>query len=150
MECPLPQSVSLSKAKHGPFRASMGARLLGFLRNGRGDHLAIGLSSLCVVHCIASALLLTTMVSAGAALFHPAIHEIGLLLAFILGTAVLGVGAARHRRLKPALLGGIGLCIMGAALFVPHGMAEIICTIAGVVTLAIGHQMNQRAIRGTR
>jgi hypothetical protein len=121
--------------------------MLAFLRNGRGDHLAIGLSGLCVVHCITSALLLTTFASAGAALLHPAVHEIGLALAVLLGVLVLGVGVARHRRLKPALLGGIGLATMGAALLVPHGMPEILCTIAGVVILAFGHKINQQAVR---
>ena len=143
----MPPSVSLCKTEPAALRPSIGARLLAFLRSGRGDHLAIGLSGLCVVHCIASALLITTMASAGAALLHPAVHEIGLLLAFLLGALVLGVGMARHRRLKPAILGGIGLATMGAALFVPHGLPEILCTIAGVVILAFGHKVNQRAVR---
>lgn len=147
MECALPSSVNPSQTDQAAHAPSIGARVMTFLGSGRGDHVAMGLSGLCVVHCIASALLITTMASAGAALLHPAVHEIGLLLAVLLGALVLGVGMARHRRIRPALLGGIGLAIMGAALFVPHGMPEIICTIAGVVILALGHRINQQSVR---
>ena len=51
------------------------------IRPGAIDRWAIGLSGLCLVHCIASAVFLTMLASAGGMLLHPAVHEIGLVLA---------------------------------------------------------------------
>ena len=55
--------------------------LRGAIRNGSIDRLAIGLSGLCLVHCLASAVLLTLLASAGGLLLDPVIHEVGLTLA---------------------------------------------------------------------
>ena len=50
-------------------------------RNGAMDRLAIGLSGLCLVHCLASAVFVAMLASAGGLLLHPAIHEVGLFVA---------------------------------------------------------------------
>ena len=50
-------------------------------RNGAIDRAAIGLSGLCLVHCIATAVLVMVLASAGGLLVDPRIHEIGLALA---------------------------------------------------------------------
>ncbi len=109
---------------------------------GRLDRLAIGLSSLCVVHCIATVVLAATLASAGAALANPAWHEIGFALAMLLGAVALGRGFAAHRRVRPLLLGGAGLALMGLGLTMPHGAGEIGCTVAGVILLACAHRLN--------
>ena len=49
------------------------------------DRLAIGLSGLCLVHCLASAIVVAMLASAGGLLVSPAIHEIGLFIAILLG-----------------------------------------------------------------
>ena len=109
---------------------------------GRLDRLAIGLSSLCVLHCIATVILAATLASAGAALADPAWHEIGFALAMLLGAVALGRGFAAHRQVRPLLLGIAGLAMMGAGLAMPHGAAEIACTVAGVLLLALAHRLN--------
>jgi hypothetical protein len=109
---------------------------------GRLDRLAIGLSSLCLIHCIATVLLAATLASAGAALANPAWHEAGFALAMLIGAVALGRGFAVHRRRLPLALGGGGLALMGTGLTMPHGVPEIGCTMAGVLLLAIAHRLN--------
>lgn len=126
-------------------RGWRGVRSLRFLGNGQGDRLAIILSGLCIVHCIASALFLASIVSVGAAFLNPAFHEIGLGAAILLGLAVLVTGARRHGGIAPMLVGGLGLLIMAFALTLPHDFREVIATLIGVSILALGHEMNRRA-----
>ena len=118
------------------------ARLHG---NGTLDRLAIGLSALCAVHCVATVVLLTLLASAGGMLLHPAVHEIGLALAIVLGMYALVRGAVDHGFMLPAAIGGIGLGVMAGALSVPHGASETVYTILGVAILALGHDLNRRA-----
>ena len=52
----------------------------------------MGLSGLCVVHCVATAVLLGLLASAGGFLGSPVIHEVGLTLAMLIGSFALGRG----------------------------------------------------------
>lgn len=110
----------------------------------RLDRMAIGLSSLCLVHCVATVLLAATLASAGAALANPAWHEIGFALAMLIGAVALGRGYAAHRDLRPLLIGTAGLALMGVGLIRAEGLPEIASTMAGVVLLAIAHRLNAR------
>ncbi len=112
---------------------------------GTLDRLAIGLSGLCLVHCVASVILLTLIASAGGMLFDPIIHEVGLGLAIAVGTFALVRGAIDHGFVLPAAVGGLGLGVMTGALFVPHGTTETVFTVLGVAILALGHDLNRRA-----
>lgn len=109
------------------------------------DRAAIMLSGLCVVHCLATTVVVALLASAGGLLLDPRIHETGLVLAVLLGAIALGSGYRAHRATAPLLLGGCGLALMAIGLFVPHGLAETGTTIAGVSILAIGHLRNRRA-----
>lgn len=128
-------------------RGWFAAKTAQFLGGGTGDRLAIGLSGLCVIHCVASALFLASIASAGAALLNPAIHEIGLGFAILLGSVVLIAGARRHGKLLPLLVGGAGLATMAFALTLPHDMSEVAVTLIGVSLVALGHIMNRRAAK---
>lgn len=112
---------------------------------GTLDRLAIGLSALCVVHCVATVFLLTLLASAGGVLLHPAVHEVGLVLAIGLGLFALARGALQHGYILPAAVGGLGLGVMAGALAVGHGEAETVYTVLGVAILALGHDLNRRA-----
>ena len=112
---------------------------------GTLDRLAIGLSGLCLVHCVASVFLLTLLASAGGMLLHPAVHEIGLGMAIAIGTFALVRGAIEHGYTLPAAVGGLGLGVMTGALAVPHGSTETVYTMLGVAILALGHDLNRRA-----
>jgi hypothetical protein len=109
---------------------------------GRLDRLAIGLSSLCLVHCIATVLLTALLASAGAALANPAWHEVGFTIAMLIGAVALGRGYAAHRDWRPLLLGGLGLALMGVGLLGAEGLPEIAATMTGVVLLALAHRRN--------
>lgn len=110
------------------------------------DRFAIGLSGLCAIHCIVSAAVVALLASAGAFLLHPAIHEAGLVVAFGLGVLALGRGMVTHRRIVPSAVGALGLGVMAGALAMPHGGGEALCTIVGVALVALGHQLNRRAL----
>src|ERR1044072_9289817 len=92
--------------------------------NGRLDRLAIGLSGLCLVHCVATAVLVLMLASAGGLLVDPRIHERGLALAIALGALGLGRGLFDHGYMMPSSIGGIGLGTMAASLTFPHGGEE--------------------------
>jgi uncharacterized protein (DUF697 family) len=110
------------------------------------DRIAIGISALCLVHCLATAVFVGLIASLGSVLGNPLIHEVGLAIAIALGAVALGRGAIQHRRFVPAAIGGLGLGIMAGALFVPHGLFEVAATMIGVSTLALGHYLNRLAL----
>lgn len=118
----------------------------GMVRQGAVDRIAIGLSGLCLVHCLASAIMVAMLASAGGMLLSPIVHEIGLLVAIALGIVSLGRGILMHSFMMPAAVGGLGLGVMSGALTLPHDGAEMVYTIIGVGILALGHDLNRRAI----
>ena len=119
---------------------------VGMARSGAMDRIAMGLSGLCLVHCLASAILVAMLASAGGMLLNPHIHEIGLVVAIALGVVSLGRGIVEHGFMMPAAVGGLGLGVMGGALSLPHDGAEVVYTIIGVAILALGHDLNRRAV----
>lgn len=108
----------------------------------RLDRLAIGLSGLCLVHCLATTVLLALVASAGSALGSPWIHEAGLVVAMLMGAVALGKGVIDHGYAMPSAVGGMGLGVMAGALAIPHGEGEVIFTMVGVALLALGHRLN--------
>ncbi len=108
----------------------------------RLDRLAIGLSGLCLVHCLATTAFLAVIATAGGALGAEWIHQVGLVLAMIMGAVALGRGIFEHGYLMPSAVGGLGLGVMTGALTLPHGAGEAIYTMMGVVILALGHRLN--------
>lgn len=111
------------------------------------DRLAIMLSGLCVVHCLASAVLLAMLSTVGGMLGNPIFHEVGLTIAIGLGGIALVRGVMHHGYLMPLAMGSLGLGIMMGALSLPHdgGHAESLWTFIGVGILAFGHDLNRRA-----
>ncbi|MGF7147214.1 CHASE2 domain-containing sensor protein [Sphingomonas zeicaulis] len=115
------------------------------VREGMLDRLAIGLSGICLVHCIATSLILALAASAGGLLFDPLVHEIGLGIAILLGALALGRGAMMHGQMLPVAIGSLGLGVMMGAMSLPHDGSESLFTIIGVALLAYGHHLNSRA-----
>jgi hypothetical protein len=113
--------------------------------NHRLDRMAIGLSGLCLVHCLATSVLLALVASAGGMLGSPWIHEIGLGLAMIMGAIALGRGILEHGYTMPSAVGGLGLGVMAGALTMPHDGSEALYTVVGVAILALGHRLNHIA-----
>ena len=109
---------------------------------GRLDRIAMGLSGLCLVHCVATAVLLGLLASAGGFLGQPIIHEVGLSLAMIIGAFALGRGILEHGFMMPSAIGALGLGVMAGALSLPHDGREPIYTVIGVMIVALGHRLN--------
>ena len=108
----------------------------------RLDRYAIGLSGLCLVHCLATSVLLALVASAGSMLGADWIHEVGLGLAMIMGAIALGRGILEHGYSMPSAVGGLGLGVMAGALTMPHDGTEALYTVVGVGILALGHRLN--------
>ena len=117
------------------------------ISTGRLDRIAVGLSGLCAVHCVATAVLLGVVASAGGLLGKPIIHEVGLTLAMILGGVALGRGIREHGFVLPSAVGVAGLAIMAFAMTLHESGYEPLVTIAGVAVLALGHRLNMMAKR---
>jgi hypothetical protein len=115
------------------------------IHTSRLDRLAMGLSGLCLVHCVATAVLLGLLASAGGFLGQPIIHEVGLSLAMIIGSFALGRGILEHGFMMPSAVGALGLGVMAGALSLPHDGREPIYTVIGVMILALGHRLNVMA-----
>ncbi len=111
----------------------------------RLDRIAVGISGLCLVHCLATAVMLGLVSAAGGFLGAPIIHEVGLTLAMLLGSVALGKGILEHGFMLPSAIGALGLGVMAGALSRPHDGSEAMFTIAGVLILALGHRLNAMA-----
>ena len=111
----------------------------------RLDRLAIGLSGLCLVHCVATTVFLALLASAGSVLGADWVHEAGLLLAMAMGAVSLGKGITDHGYTMPSAIGGLGLGVMAGALTLPHDGTEALYTVIGVAILALGHRLNHIA-----
>lgn len=111
------------------------------------DRIAISLSGLCAAHCVATAVLLGVLASAGSLLGSPIIHEVGLTLAMIIGAIALGQGFREHGLVVPGMVGVAGLAIMAYGMTLHETGYEPAVTIVGVVILALGHRLNLTAKR---
>ncbi|WP_353216398.1 MerC domain-containing protein [Sandarakinorhabdus sp.] len=113
------------------------------------DRLAIGLSGLCLLHCMAGFVLLAVFAMTGDWLDHR-VHMIGLALAMPLAAVALWRGWRQHGRSEIGLIGLCGLIVMTVSLAVEHGhAAEMLVSMAGVGLLAWAHWRNLQALRGS-
>lgn len=110
------------------------------------DRWAIGLSGICLAHCLATAVLLGVASALGGVLSSPLIHEVGLVLALIFGVVAMGRGILTHGYMMPPAIGSLGLGVMAGALTLPHSGGEVVATLIGVGLLALGHDLNRRAV----
>src|SRR5689334_474760 len=115
------------------------------ISTARLDRIAMGLSGLCLVHCVATAVLLGLLASAGGLLGSPLIHEVGLSLAMVFGSIALVRGIFEHGFMMPSAIGGLGLGVMAGALTLPHDGTEAAYTVVGVMIVALGHRLNTMA-----
>jgi hypothetical protein len=51
-----------------------------------------------------------------------------------------------HGFMTPSAVGGLGLGVMAGSLALPEGGAGTVYTIVGVLILALGHDLNRRAV----
>lgn len=110
----------------------------------RLDGFGVILSGLCAVHCLLGLVLVAALGLGGGLFLNPLIHETGLALAIAVGVLTLGLSAWRHGRVAPAVIGAVGIVLMGLALAVGHGPAEAALTICGVMLVGAAHIRNLR------
>lgn len=113
------------------------------------DGLAIGASSLCLVHCFLLPVALVLLPALGAFLVLPeSFHFWGLVVAVPTSALAISVGYARHRLKFPAVLAVSGLLFLGTAEFLFHGTrTEMLLAVLGSIQLAAAHAVNLRVAR---
>lgn len=111
------------------------------------NNLAIGLSALCVVHCLATPLLLVLLPSLTALqLDNEAFHR--WLLMGVIPTSLfsLFMGCKEHRSYSVLIVGLCGLLFLISAVFVEgfeNGeLLEKVLTVTGAIIVAAGHYLN--------
>jgi peptidoglycan/LPS O-acetylase OafA/YrhL len=114
------------------------------------DISALGLSGLCLVHCLGGGLLLTVV--AALSLQAPDAHDAHIALLAVAAPLALFAfwrGWSKHRRHEPAVLGFVGVALMTLALLQAHGnSSEVILTLIGALLLGLGHIQNLKALKG--
>lgn len=122
----------------GPAR---GHRMTRWLDRG-----AVGLSLLCLVHCLALPLVIMALPAVGALVpprwwVHPAIFALAVPMAAI----ALIRGWRDHRDPRPIILGGLGLALLGLGLFAAEASAgDVVLTVLGGSVIAFAHLLNWR------
>ena len=110
----------------------------------RLDRFGVILSGLCLIHCVAGVFLVGMFGIGGGVLLDPDWHRWGLAFALVIGALTIGLGALRHGRFLPLMIGGTGLALMGGAVAVGHGSEEVVLTVVGVLLVAVAHVINIR------
>lgn len=113
------------------------------------DRIGIGVSGLCVIHCLAFPVALAALpLLPAASLAHAWLHPVFALL--LVPTTLLAIRTARRRhpsRSVPIILAA-GLVVVLAAGVLGHGMpgalVETTLTLSGSVLLITGHWRNWR------
>ena len=108
------------------------------------DGLAVGLSLLCLVHCLALPLIAAAIPALANVLELPeSAHLVLLLLAVPVSAFALVRGYRHHGAMLPALFGGVGLALLAAGVFAASTEAmETGLTVAGGLLLAAAHLRN--------
>lgn len=112
------------------------------------DNLAIALSALCVLHCLALPILLIGVPSVLTGTEHTDLtHVILFLIALPLSGFAMVYGYRVHKKLRYGVAACFGILALGAGLML-HGLAyELYITLLGAVILAAAHLGNRAATR---
>lgn len=114
------------------------------------DRWAAGLSTLCVLHCLAGGFAVALIAPLEPLLGH-GVHVVGLLFALPLASYALVRGYLGHGRALPGAIGAVGLMLMIAGLAVGHdGGREFALTAVGAAILAGAHLINMRYCQPAR
>ena len=110
------------------------------------DAIAIGISSLCLVHCILLPIILIALPILSASVFLSAsLHFWGLIVAAPVSALAIWIGYTRHREVRPAILAAAGLGGLIAAEGIHGSAVEPWLAISGALLIAMAHGLNLRA-----
>jgi hypothetical protein len=116
------------------------------------DQIAIALSTICIVHCLAVPVLVAVLPIAAIS-FGESQHFHGLMLWLVVPTSVAGftMGFRVHRRAGIGALGAAGVVVLGLAAIYGHTAwrsdVEVAVSVAGSLLLGLAHWRNFRAVR---
>lgn len=117
------------------------------------DRLGLGLSALCLVHCLALPVTLVSLAAGTAWVAHEQVHLwMAILVVPVAGLALWKGWRAHSDRLVAGLLVGGAALIVAALLVEPlvgHGGTTAL-TVLGGVLLAVGHLRNAQCARALR
>ena len=113
------------------------------------DRLAIGLSLMCVIHCLAITSLLALLPSVVALPLENEAFHLWMVVAVLPSSAyALILGCKQHKRYQLVILGSIGLILLVLALALGEErigeFGEKILTVFGAGFVAVGHWFNFR------
>ena len=116
------------------------------------DRIAIALSTVCIVHCLAMPLLVAVLPIAAISLGENA-HFHSLMLWLVVPTSAVGFGLGFrvHRRGAIVLSGGAAVVVLAAAAVWGHAAwsasAEVAVSVAASLVLAAAHWRNFSEVR---
>jgi len=116
------------------------------------DQIAIALSAICLVHCLAVPVLVAVLPIAALS-FGDSQHFHGLMLWLVVPTSVVGFGMGyrSHGRAGLVVLGAVGVVVLAAAAVYGHDSwpepLEVAVSVAGSLLLAGAHWLNFNAVR---
>lgn len=116
------------------------------------DHLAITLSAICIVHCLAVPVLVAVLPIAALS-FGDSQHFHGVMLWLVVPTSLVGflLGYRLHHRLGVVAVGAVGIMILAAAANWGHASwteaVEVTVSVFGSLILAAAHWRNFREVR---
>jgi hypothetical protein len=116
------------------------------------DRVAITLSTICIVHCLAMPFVIALLPVTAFALGGDG-HFHSLMLWFVVPTSVLGFGLGLrvHRRVDIVAMGAVAIAALAAAALWGHSewdpSVEVVANIAASVLLAAAHWRNFREVR---
>ncbi len=119
------------------------------------DVSAVGLSSLCLVHC----LMLPVVVSVYPAtiavtLSDEVFHLFMVLMAIPISVFALFFGCRSHKSYSVGLTGALGIGLLFMSAFLPHELAgetgERLLTVSGALSLSVSHVLNFRLCQSVK
>ena len=118
------------------------------------DKMAIGLSTLCTIHCLVLPLLVVLIPSIAALPLQDEAFHIWMVIAVIpISLFALTMGCKKHKRFSMLLIGAVGLIILSVAAFFGHDLIgeelEKIFTVIGASIIATAHILNFSSCRST-
>jgi len=113
------------------------------------DFASVGLSGLCVVHCLALPLIAAALPLAGALADAPWVHPLLVLIAAPLSLWAVHASKA-WRRFPVVALVGAGLILLALAAFIPALSAlDTALSVTGALMIAGAHLTNYLSMRAT-
>jgi hypothetical protein len=116
------------------------------------DQIAIALSGVCIIHCLAVPVLVAVLPMAALSLGSES-HFHSLMLWFVVPTSIagFGLGLHAHRHIGIVLLGATGVAVLMVAGLWGHTAwatsVEVAVSVLGSLVLAVAHWLNFREVR---